>query len=117
MSANAKDFKEKSIDTAVDAMKLTIGLASGALVYIVGFVATSSLVDEGAKQTLFWSSIALLLSIIGGSLGLLRFPMMLSEGKVDLEDPEFAWPTRVHHAAFSAGVILLGSCPTPWCMR
>jgi len=100
--------EERALAAATEAVKLTLGLATGALVFSAGLLKEDVQLGHSARCLMAWSWGLLSLAIIAGTLAYLRVPVKTTEGNYDLHDPWFAVPGVAHHLSFLAGMVALG---------
>lgn len=100
--------KAKALAAGVDVLKVTLTLATGTLVFSAGLLTEKVKVGTASKYLLVFSWCSLGISILAGALAYMRVPVMIAEGKCDIEDGWFKRPGQVHNVAFLLGVIALG---------
>jgi len=106
----AEETKEaKSLASAVDALKATIAIATGTLVFSAGLLKENVQLTCAGNLLLATSWVCLGVSIVAGTLAHLRVPVMIAEDKPDIADKWFKPPGRIHHVAFVFGVVFLGA--------
>jgi hypothetical protein len=100
------DRHKQALASAGDFLKVSTGLATGALVFSLGLL--PSVQVEGTAihvlLTLTWA--ALFVSVVGGILSQAAIPVLMYDGVFDLEAPTFTWPGRIHQVLF--GLAMLG---------
>ena len=106
MSADDKKFK--ALDTALDAVKFTLGLATGALVFSVELLKEQIKLTTFAKCFLLTSWTLFAISIVAGLFVFFRVPKMIEANISNLADPLFERPGKLHHVAFLFAVLALG---------
>jgi len=105
----AEESKEsKALSAAVEAVKFSLALATGTLVFSAELLKEEVRIGPPAKVLLAASWCILGISIVAGVLAYLRVPVMISEDKPGIHDKWFEWPGRIHHVAFLLGVAILG---------
>jgi hypothetical protein len=102
--SSAKD----AIDRAADVLKLTLALATGALVFGADFIKEQVVLSSITRLMVMIAWGLLGASAAAGILALSAIPMMVAKQNYNLEDPYLTWPARVHQVAFVLGIILLG---------
>jgi hypothetical protein len=102
------DPRKEGLEKASDLLKLSVGFATGALVFSAGLIVEKLDLSGAAGYMLMGSWILLGISAAAGMLSLLAIPMMIAKSNYDLEDPYLEWPVRIHQVAFLFGIMLLG---------
>jgi uncharacterized membrane protein YiaA len=107
----ASDAGQKALDSAADFIKVTTGLATGALVFSVGLTNAPSGLNTPARYLLATSWIALLVSLLFGVfVAQGRITTKMAERSYDIHgDRWLTIPTMAHQWAFFLGVALLGA--------
>jgi hypothetical protein len=108
MSNGDSNPGKDGLQSAGEVLKVTLTLATGALVFGAGLVKDYATFPGFSYVTVLLAWVLLGLSAGAGILALSAVPMMLSKSNYDLEDPYLTWPARVHQLAFAIGILLLG---------
>ncbi len=95
-----------ALKAAGEILKVSTGLATGALVFSVGLLPGAITAGALIRGTLAGTWVMLFLSVIGGVLAQSAIPVLLAERRYDIEAPTFTWPGRVHQVLF--GLAILG---------
>lgn len=93
---------------ATEAVKVTLALATGTLVFSAELLKESISMNNATKYLLVFSWIFLGISIVFGVFAYSRIPVMLKENNLDITDKYFEFFGRTHQITFMCGVILLG---------
>src|SRR5713101_351001 len=89
-----------ALKAAGDIIKLSIGLATGALVFSVGLLPNSPLYTLFVRGCLVAAWTLLLLSIGTGVLSQAAVPVLMDDQDYDIENPWFTYPGRIHQVLF-----------------
>lgn len=103
------DDEKKAIDLAGDYVKVTTGLAAGALVFSIGLVPNMAGYTACGRMLIIIAWILLFLSMITGGLAQGAIPMQIARGVYDVEDPVFANTVKAHNLTFLVATLLLGA--------
>jgi hypothetical protein len=103
-----KTKEAEAVDAAVDAIKLTMALATGTLVFSAELLKEDVEIGSISKVLLVVSWCLLGISILAGALAYLSVPVMIHEGKPNIGNKFLCIPGLIHHVAFLAGVLVLG---------
>jgi hypothetical protein len=95
------------LKAAGDVLKVSTGLATGALVFSVGLLKDAQSYSLFARVVLAGSWGLLVLSVLGGLLSQAAIPPLLAERRFSLEEPTFTWPGRVHQVLMFVAILLL----------
>jgi hypothetical protein len=95
------------LKAAGDVLKVSTGLATGALVFSVGLLGDAQSYDLLARVLLAASWGLLVLSVLGGLLSQAAIPPLLAEKRFSLEEPTFTWPGRIHQVLLFLAILLL----------
>jgi hypothetical protein len=94
-----------ALKAAGEILKVSTGLATGALVFSVGLLPSAASTGPVIHAILAITWVILFLSVIGGVLAQSAIPVLMAENRLDLEAPTFTWPGRVHQVLFGFAVL------------
>jgi hypothetical protein len=100
--------KKEALQSAAEFLKLTVTLATGALVFGAGLVKDALSLGIISRWLIVVSGLLLGLASAAGILALAAIPMMLERVDYEVRDKYFERPIRVHQLTLAAGVMLLG---------
>lgn len=96
----------------VDLLKFTLALATGSLVFSVGLLTENINLTCYAKHFLFFSWLALAISVTAGVFAYMRIPMLIAKKDYNMRDKFMEIPGKIHHIAFVIGLLLLAMALT-----
>lgn len=105
----AEEPEERALQALLDIVKLTLALATGALVFSVGLLQEDVLLSWWSSFLVKCSWVLLGLSILAGTVALHRLPVKISEGELSMDDRYLNLPGKVHHILFILGMAVLGA--------
>lgn len=100
--------RKDGLDKAGEFLKLSLSLATGALVFGVALVKEQLVLSGFAKSMVIGAWLLLAAAAASGILALAAIPMMVAKENYDLEDKFLTVPARIHQVTFVLGMILLG---------
>ena len=103
-----------ALKAAGDILRVSTGLATGALVFSVGLLSSVAAQASWVCLTLAVTWVALFFSVVTGVISQAAVPVLISEKRFDIEAPTFTWPGRIHQllftlAVFGLSVVLIGT--------
>jgi hypothetical protein len=101
-----------ALKAAGDRIKVTTGLATGALVFSVGLLPNAWTYTPLTRVLLLVSWFLLLVSIVAGVLSQAAIPVLMADQDYDIEDRYFTWSGRAHQLSFAVAVVFLASALT-----
>jgi hypothetical protein len=101
------DGDSDALRAAGDIIKISTGLATGALVFSVGLLPNSTLYTSLTKVCLVASWTLLLFSIGFGVFSQAAIPVLMARRTYDIEDKFFTYPGRIHQILFGLGLLAL----------
>jgi hypothetical protein len=96
-----------ALKAAGDIIKVSTGLATGALVFSVSLLPNASTYTPGIRCFLILSWFSLLVSILTGVLSQSAIPVLMEDQDYNIENKWFTWPGRAHQIAFGFAIIFL----------
>jgi hypothetical protein len=100
--------KKEALQSASEFLKLTVTLATGALVFGAGLVKDASTLGLVSRLLIVGSGLLLGAAAATGVLALAAIPMMLERVDYEVRDKYFERPIQVHQLSLAAGAMLLG---------
>ncbi len=98
-----------ALKAAGDIIKVSTGLATGALVFGVGLLPNAASYSPLTRVLLVLSWALLLVSIIAGILSQAAIPVLLADEDYDIENKYYTWPGRIHQVSFGFAVAILAA--------
>lgn len=98
---------QEALKSACDVMKVSTGLATGTLLFSVGFLAQAPFYDATARIALAATWVLLVLSVCFGLMSQAAVPVLMADRNYDIEAPTFTWPGRIHQIFFVLAIVLL----------
>jgi len=96
-----------ALKAAGDIIKLSTGLATGALVFGVGLLPNAPVYTPFVRGCLVASWGLLLVSIVAGVFSQAAIPVLIEDRNYSIEDPYFTYPGRAHQVLFGLGLLAL----------
>jgi hypothetical protein len=97
----------KATDLAGTFINALNTIATGALVFSIGLVATAPAYDFWARIGLIGSWVAAAISIIAGLAAQATIPLHVQRKILIFYSPMFNWPTKIQQVAFAIAMVLL----------
>jgi hypothetical protein len=102
------DPGKEGLASAGELMKLTVALATGALVFGAGLVKEQLNLGIVAKFAIIFAWSCLGISAAAGIWAISAIPIMLAKSNYDLEYKDLTHPARIHQVSFMIGILALG---------
>lgn len=105
--ATRTDGDADALKAAGDIIKVSTGLATGALVFSISLLPNVSDYVGIIRYLIAGSWGLLLISIIAGVCSQSAIPVLLFDREYDIENKYYTWPGRVHQVAFGFAILFL----------
>jgi hypothetical protein len=96
-----------ALKAAGDIIKVSTGLATGALVFSVSLLPNAWTYTPLTRALLVVSWFLLLVSIVAGILSQAAIPVLMADQNYDIENKFYTWPGRAHQLSFGLAVAIL----------